>query len=71
MNKNSCIDYEWLVHFVQEYALPVNYIMEPPSGLLWNAKVDYNIVTTLVITVFHIFSVKDLSSHRNVYTVTF
>ena len=53
----------------QEYALPLNYIIEPPGGLLWNAKVDYNIVTTLVITVFHIFSVKDLFSHINVYTV--
>ena len=69
----------------QEYALPINYIIKPPGGFLCNARVDYNIVTTPVITVSHIFSVKDLSNrlsfpkvtlsfndiHRNIYTVMF
>ena len=46
----------------QEYALPLNYTKKPPGGFLWNARFDYNIVTTSIITGSHIFSVQDLSS---------
>ena len=62
VSKNSCIDYACLVHFVTGIRFAPHLKKSHLVVFFAMQLVGYNIVTTSLITVFHILCLKDLSN---------